>query len=117
MDGFDGQNEIANYIKFRNKPARPNVLRLLRTVLVGIHSDHQNFGVREGIQYLPCGLESIHVRHADIQQNHVRPQLRSLAHSISSIHRFRQYFPSILVGQKTADSFAYGFVVVRNKYF
>jgi hypothetical protein len=78
-----------------------------------MHCEHQNFGIRNCLPDLPCYLDSIQFRHADIDHGHIRFQVYRLLDCLTAIHGLADDSPAVSRVENRACTTPYQPVVVR----
>ena len=79
---------------------------LLDVNRVSVRGKHQHLGVDGGLHDLPRGFHAIDLRHGDVHDDHIRTELASQRHSLTTVLGFSNDMEIGLCEQQVAQYFA-----------
>src|SRR6267154_1138896 len=99
----------------QHQPARARFLHRFRQIFRLVHRKNQDSRAQFQLGNLPRGLNSTHLRHGDVHEDHVGIELLSLVDGILSVDGLSHKLPLWPSLQNSTDSLPDHFMVVHNQ--
>ena len=80
-----------------------------------MHGEHENFRGRHGPPDLACGLEAVHLRHRDVEDDDIGVEFRRFGHRFASGRRFAADNPLGIRLEEDAHTLSHDFVIIRDE--
>src|SRR5439155_15698968 len=112
---FDSCDQISRRIGLEQKTTGACIQNFTDHLVRIVQRKNQDTCMRIGLQYLPCGFEAVQRRHSDIENEHVRLELKRLLNGFAPVTRFAADLPFRLRLQQRDQSLSYYFMVVSNQ--
>ena len=92
----DRRNQVLVGVGLEHVPACPGLQGVACELLRMMHRQHQYFRVRRVFQDLPCGIEAVQLRQAQIHHDDVGPKSPALFDCVPSGRRFAAHLPALV---------------------
>ena len=115
LQGFHGCDQIARSIGLEQEASGAGVENFAHHLLRLVDGENENRGSRFRAQDLAGSIETVQVRHADIQNHQIRLELCGLGYRIPAIDRLTADFPTFAGLKKGAQAMANDFVIIGNE--
>jgi hypothetical protein len=115
LQSFDCSDQIAARIGLEQKSARAGPKHFSYDLIGIVHGENQDCDVRGDRQDLAGSLQSVQVRHANVEQNEIRFLSAGEFDGLTSVFCFSTNFPTRMTLKQCADATPCHLMIICNQ--
>lgn len=115
LNRFNRHVQIAPEIAFGDETGNSYFSSFPLCVLVSVHGNHQYLGAAILLQNLVRSFEPVNERHANVEQDEVRPETGGLCHRFAPIHGLTDDGTVLIGGKERTKRAAHLGMIIRNQ--